>query len=105
MATATCDDGLRATSEQTHRVSTSDGMRKEGVGVGGLVREGGPEGGERGRKGATAPPTPPKSPDITDAKQVQRVWEKREERECEEMLELIGLVKQIEYKGPDPKLW
>ena len=48
-------------------------MRKEGVGVGGLERGGGPEGGERGRKGATAPPTPPKSLDNTDTKQVQRV--------------------------------
>ena len=73
MATATCDDGLRATSEQTHRVSTSNGMRKEGVGVGGLERGGSPEGGERGRKGATAPLTPPKLLDNTDTKQVQRV--------------------------------
>ena len=70
MATATCDDGLRATSEQTHRVSIINGIRKEGVGVGGLVRGGSPEGGERGRKNATAPPTPPKLLDNTDAKQV-----------------------------------
>ena len=104
MAIATSDDGLRATSQQTHRVSTSDGTRKEGIEVEGLVRGGRPEGEERGRRGATVPPTPPKSPDNADAKQVQGVWEKREEREYKEMLKLIGLVKQIEYKGPDPKL-
>ena len=68
MATATCDDGLRATSEQTHRVSTSNGIRKEGVGVGGLVRGGSPEGEKRGKKGATAPLTPPKLLDNTDTK-------------------------------------
>ena len=37
MAIATSDDGLRATSQQTHRVSTSDGIRKEGIGVEGFV--------------------------------------------------------------------
>ena len=73
MAIATSDDGLRATSQQTHRVSTSDGTRKEGIGVEGLVRGGGPEGEERGRRGATVPPTPPKLPDNTDTKQVQGV--------------------------------
>ena len=70
MATATCDDGLRVTSEQTHRVLTSNGMRKEGVGVGRLVRGNSPEGKERERKGATAPLTPPKLLDNTDTKQV-----------------------------------
>ena len=54
-------------------VSTSDGTRKEGIGVEGLVRGGGPEGEERGRRGATVPLTPPKSPDNADAKQVQGV--------------------------------
>ena len=54
-------------------MSTSDGTRKEGIGVEGLVRGGGPEGEERGRRGATVPPTPPKSPDNADAKQVQGV--------------------------------
>ena len=73
MAIATSDDGLRATSQQTHRVSTSDGTREEGIGVEGLVRGGGPEGEERGRRGATVPLTPPKSPDNADAKQVQGV--------------------------------
>ena len=51
----------------------SDGTRKEGIGVEGLVRGGGPEGEERGRRGATVPPTPPKLLDNTDAKQVQGV--------------------------------
>ena len=73
MAIATSDDGLRATSQQTHRVSTSDGTRKEGIGVEGLVRRGRPEGEERGRRGATVPPTPPKLLDNTDTKQVQGV--------------------------------
>ena len=73
MAIATSDDGLRATSQQTHRVSTSDGTRKEGIGVEGLVREGRPEGEKRGRRSATVPLTPPKSPDNADAKQVQGV--------------------------------
>ena len=73
MAIATSDDGLRATSQQTHRVSTNDGTRKEGIGVEGLVRGGRPEGEERGRRGATVPLTPPKLLDNTDAKQVQRV--------------------------------
>ena len=68
MAIATSDDGLRATSQQTHRVSTSDETRKEGIGVEGLVREGRPEGEERGRKGVTAPLTPPKLLDNTDTK-------------------------------------
>ena len=70
MAIATSDDGLRATSQQTHRVSTNDGTRKEEIGVEGLVRGGRPEGEERGRRSATAPLTPPKSPDNTDTKQV-----------------------------------
>ena len=66
MAIATSDDGLRATSQQTHRVSTNDGTRKEGIGVEGLVREGRPEGKERERKDATAPLTPPKLLNNTD---------------------------------------
>ena len=57
-----------ATSQQTHRVSTSDGTRKEGIGVEGLVRGGRPEGEERGRRGATVPLTPPKLLDNTDTK-------------------------------------
>ena len=73
MAIATSDDGLRATSQQTHRVSTSDGTRKEGIGVEGLVRGGRPEREERRRKGATAPLTPPKLPDNINTKQVQEV--------------------------------
>ena len=73
MTIAMSDDGLRATSQQTHRVSTSDGTRKEGIGVEEFVRGGRPEREERGRRGATAPPTPPKLPDNTDAKQVQGV--------------------------------
>ena len=68
MAIATSDDGLRATSQQTHRVSINDGTRKEGIGVKGLVREGRPEGEKRGRRGATAPLTPPKLLDNTDTK-------------------------------------
>ena len=68
MAIATSDDGLRATSQQTHRVSTSDGTRKEGIGFEGLVRGGKPEGKEKGRKGATALLTPPKLLDNTDTK-------------------------------------
>ena len=68
MAIATSDDGLRATSQQTHRVSTSDGTRKEGIGIEGLVRGSRPEGEERGRRGATVPLTPPKLLDNTDAK-------------------------------------
>ena len=70
MAIATSDDGLRATSQQTHRVSTSDGTRKEEIGVEGLVRGGRPEGKERRKRGATAPLTPPKLLDNTDTKQV-----------------------------------
>ena len=73
MAIATSDDGLRATSQQTHRVSTSDGTRKERIGVEGLVRGGRPEGEEKGKKGATVPLTPPKLLDNTDTKQVQGV--------------------------------
>ena len=73
MAIATSDDGLRATSQQTHRVSTSDATRKEGIGVEGLVRGGRPEGEERGRRGATVLLTPPKLLDNTDTKQVQGV--------------------------------
>ena len=73
MAIATSDDGLRATSQQTHRVSTSDGTRKEGIEVEGLVRGGRPEGEEKGRRGATVPLTPPKLLDNTDTKQVQGV--------------------------------
>ena len=68
MAIATSDDGLRATSQQTHRVSTSDGTRKEGIEIEGLVKEGRPEREERGKKGATAPLTPPKLLDNTDTK-------------------------------------
>ena len=68
MAIATSDDGLRATSQQTHRVSINDGTRKEGIGVKGLVRGGRPEGEKRGRRGATAPLTPPKLLDNTDTK-------------------------------------
>ena len=68
MAIATSDDGLRATSQQTHRVSTSDGTRKEGIGVEGLVKEGRPEGKEKKRRNATAPLTPPKLLDNTDTK-------------------------------------
>ena len=70
MAIATSDDGLRAISQQTHRVSTSDGTRKEGIGVEGFVRGGGPEGEERGRRDATASLTPPKLLDNTDTKQI-----------------------------------
>ena len=70
MAIATSDDGLRATSQQTHRVSTSDGTKKERVGVEGLVKGGRSEGEEKGRKSATAPLTPPKLLDNTDTKQV-----------------------------------
>ena len=68
MAIATSDDGLRATSQQTYRVSISDGTRKEGIGVEGLVREGRLEGEERGRRGVTVPLTPPKLLDNTDTK-------------------------------------
>ena len=68
MAIATSDDGLRATSQQTHRVSTSDGTRKEGIGVEGLVKGGRPEGEKRGRKGVTAPLTPLKLLDNTNTK-------------------------------------
>ena len=68
MAIATSDDGLRVTSQQTHRVSTSDGTRKERIGVEGLVREGRPEGEERGRRDATASLIPPKLLDNTDTK-------------------------------------
>ena len=70
MAIATSDDGLRATSQQTHRVSTSDGTRKKGIGIKGLVRGGRPEGEKRKRKGTTAPLIPPKLLDNTDTKQV-----------------------------------
>ena len=70
MAIATSDDGLRATSQQTHRVSTSDGTRKEGIGVEELVRGGKPEGKKREKKGTTTPLTPPKLLDNTDTKQV-----------------------------------
>ena len=70
MAIATSDDGLRVTSQQTYRVSTSDGTRKKGIGVEGLVRGGRPEGKERGRRGATVPLIPPKLLDNTDTKQV-----------------------------------
>ena len=73
MAIATSDDGLRATSQQTYRVSTSDGTRKEGIGVEGLVRGGKPKGEERGRRGATDPLIPLKLLDNTDTKQVQGV--------------------------------
>ena len=68
MAIATSDDGLRATSQQTYRVSTSDETRKEGIGVEGLIRGDRPEGEERGKKGVTAPLTPPKLLDNTDTK-------------------------------------
>ena len=68
MAIATSDDSLRVTSQQTHRVSISDGTRKEGIGVEKLVRGGRPEGEKRGRRGATAPVTPPKLLDNTDTK-------------------------------------
>ena len=68
MAIATSDDGLRATSQQTHRVSTSDGTRKEGIEVEELVRGGRPEGEEREKKGASALLTPPKLLDNTDTK-------------------------------------
>ena len=70
MAIATSDDGLRATSQQTHRVSTSDGTKKEGIGVERLEKGGRPEGEERGRRGATIPLTPSKLLDNTDTKQV-----------------------------------
>ena len=73
MAIATSDDGLRATSQQTHRVSTSDGTRKEGIGIERLVKGGRPEGEKRGRRSATAPLTPPKLLDNTDTKQVQGI--------------------------------
>ena len=68
IAIATSDDGLRATSQQTYRVSISDGTRKEGIEIEGLVKEGRPEREERGKKGATAPLTPPKLLDNTDTK-------------------------------------
>ena len=68
MAIATSDDGLRATSQQTYRVSISDGTRKEGIGVEGLVRGGRPEREEKGRRGATVPLTPLKLLDNTDTK-------------------------------------
>ena len=70
MAIATSDDSLRATSQQIHRVSTSDGTRKEGIGVEGLVRRGRPEGEKKGKKGVTASLTPVKLLDNTDTKQV-----------------------------------
>ena len=73
MAIATSDDGLRATSQQTHGVSISDGTRNERIGVDGLVRGDRPEGEERGKRGATVPLTPPKLLDNTDTKQVQGV--------------------------------
>ena len=68
MAIATSDDGLRVTSQQTHRVSTSDGTRKERIGVERLVKGGRPEGEKRGRKGATVLLTPPKLLDNTNTK-------------------------------------
>ena len=68
MAIATSDDDLRATSQQIHRVSTSDGTRKKGIGVEGLVRGDRPEGEEKRKKGATAPLSPPKLLDNTDTK-------------------------------------
>ena len=68
MAIATSDDSLRATSQQTHRVSTSDGTRKEGIGVEGLIKEDRPEGKKRGKRSTTAPLTPPKLLDNTDTK-------------------------------------
>ena len=70
MAIATSDDGLRATSQQTHRVSINDGTRKEVIGVEGLVRKNRPEGEKRRRKGAIAPLTPPRLLDNTDTKRV-----------------------------------
>ena len=70
MAIATSDDGLRVTSQQTHRVSISDGTRKEEIGVEGLIRRGRPEEEKRGRKGVTVLLTPPKLLDNTDTKQV-----------------------------------
>ena len=68
MAIATSDDGLRATSQQIHRVSISDGTRKEGIGIEGLVRGGRSEGEKKGRRDITAPLTPPKLLDNTDTK-------------------------------------
>ena len=68
MAIATSDDGLRATSQQTHRVSISDGTRKKGIGVEGLVRGARPEKEERERRGATALLTPLKLLYNTDTK-------------------------------------
>ena len=70
MAIATSDDGLRATSQQIHRVSTSDGTKKEGIEIEGLIKGGRPEGKKRGRRDAIAPLTPPKLLDNTDTKQV-----------------------------------
>ena len=70
MAIATSDDGLRATSQQIHRVSINDGTRKEVIGVEGLVRKNRPEGEKRRRKGAIAPLTPPRLLDNTDTKRV-----------------------------------
>ena len=70
MAIATSDDGLRATSQQTHRVSISDGTRKKGIGVEGLVRGDRPEGEERERRGVTALLTYLILLDNTDTKQV-----------------------------------
>ena len=68
MAIATSDDGLRVTSQQTHRVSISDRTRKEGIGVEGLVRGSRPEREKRGKRGATVLLTPPKLLDNTDTK-------------------------------------
>ena len=68
MAIATSDDGLRATSQQTHRVSTSDGTRKEGIGVEGLVKGSRPEGKEKEKSSVTVLLTPPKLLDNTDTK-------------------------------------
>ena len=45
-------------------------MRKEGIGVEGLVRGGRPEEKERERKSVTVPLTPPKLLDNTDTKQI-----------------------------------
>ena len=70
MAIATSDDGLRATSQQTHRVSTSDGTRKEGIGAEGLVRGGRSEEEERGKRDVIVSPTPLKLLDNADAKQI-----------------------------------
>ena len=70
MAIATSDDDLRATSQQTYQVLTSDETRKERIGVEGLVRGGRPKEEKRGRRGATVPLTPPKLLDNTDTKQV-----------------------------------